>query len=295
MKRAVLLGALRLFSCLPLPVAHGLGAVLGWLAWLLPTEARRVSRINIDLCFPELSPEQRRRLVRRSLAEAGKTFTELGPAWHWRPERLETCIRERRDEAVFYDGVRAGQGVIALIPHLGCWEICNLYYTRRVPLTILYRPPRMRELDEPIQRWRARAGTRLATTSRSGVKALLRALADGEVVGILPDQDPGRGAGAFAPFFGHDAYTMTLVSRLAQRSGARVCAVYGERLPRGRGYRLRWHAVDEDIHAADVETSVAALNRAVERCVRERPDQYQWSYKRFKTVPEGGRSPYRRS
>lgn len=290
----VLRGALRVFALLPLPVAHGLGAALGFLAWLLPNDARRVTRINLARCFPELSRTQRRRLERRSLREAGKTFTELGPMWYWPPERLERTVRERINEALFYDGVRAGQGVIALIPHLGCWEICNTYYTRRVPLTILYRPPRMQALDEPIREWRARAGTRLASTTRTGVKALFRALGAGEVVGILPDQDPGRGAGAFAPFFGHDAYTMTLVSRLAQKSGARVVTVYAQRLPWGRGYRIRYDAVDDEIHSTDLAQSAAALNRAVERCVRRCPEQYQWSYKRFKTAPEGERSPYRR-
>lgn len=294
MKTALLFAALRGFACLPLPLVHGLGALLGWLAWALPTEARRVTRINLERCLPELSAEARRGLARRSLQEAGKTFAELGPMWRWRPERLEPLVREVDNEGVIADALQSGRGVIALIPHLGCWEICNLYYARRVPLTVLYRPPRMRQLDAPVQRWRARAGARLAATSRSGVKTLLRALAAGEVVGILPDQDPGRGAGVFAPFFGHPAHTMTLVSRLVQRSGAQVVTVYGQRLPRGRGYRIRLHAVDDAVRSPDMATSVAALNRAIERCVRECPEQYQWSYKRFKTTPGGVRSPYRR-
>lgn len=294
MKSALLLGALRGFGYLPLPIVHGIGALLGWLAWLLPTDARRVSLINLGLCFPDLTERERRRLGRRSLQEAGKTFTELGPMWQWRPERAEKSVRGITNEALFLEGVASRDGVITLIPHLGCWEICNLYYARRVPLTVLYRPPRLRDLDAPIQRWRARAGARLATTSRSGVKTLLRSLSDGEVVGILPDQDPGRGAGVFAPFFGRDAYTMTLVSRLAQRSGARVFTVYGERLSWGRGYRLHWQPVDDEIRSPDLATSVAALNRAIEQCVRACPAQYQWSYKRFKTAPEGSQSPYRK-
>lgn len=294
MKARLVLGAVRACARLPLPLAHALGAGLGWLLWLLPNSARRVTRINLSLCFPDQGRAQQRRLARRSLQEAGKTFTELGAMWYWDPERVEGLVRERVDEQPFLDAVASGTGVITLIPHLGCWEICNLYYARRVPLTVLYRPPRMAELDVPIQQWRARAGARLASTSRSGVKTLLRALADGEVVGILPDQDPGRGAGTFAPFFGHDAYTMTLVARLAQRSGAQVFTVFGERLGHGRGYRIRWQRVEADIASADLQTSVNALNRAVERRVRECPSQYQWSYKRFKTAPDGQISPYAR-
>lgn len=294
MKARLVLGAIRACAWLPLPLAHALGAALGWLLWLLPNSAARVSRTNLALCYPEWSRRQRNRLARRSLQEAGKTFTELGAMWYWPPDKLENLVRERVDEQPFLDAVASGSGVITLIPHLGCWEICNFYYARRVPLTVLFRPPRMAALDEPIQRWRARAGARLASTSRSGVKSLLRALAAGEVVGILPDQDPGRGAGEFAPFFGHPAYTMSLVARLAQRSGAQVFTVYGERLAWGRGYRIRWQRVEADIASPDLLTSVASLNRAVERRVRECPSQYQWSYKRFKTVPGGGPSPYAR-
>lgn len=294
MKARLVLGAVRLCSWLPLPLAHALGSLLGWLLWVLPNNARRVTETNLALCYPEMAPPQRRRLARRSLQEAGKTFTELGAMWYWPPDQVESLIRETVDEQPFLEAVASGSGVITLIPHLGCWEICNLYYARRVPLTVLFRPPRMTELDGPIQRWRARAGARLASTSRSGVKSLLRALAQGEVVGILPDQDPGQGAGDFAPFFGREAYTMTLVARLAQRSGAQVFTVYGERLPRGGGYRIRWQRVEPEIASDDLRTSVSALNRAVERRVRECPSQYQWSYKRFKTTPEGGLSPYRK-
>ncbi len=294
MKAALVLGFVRFCGWLPLPLNHALGALLGWIAWIVPNQARRVTLINLDLCFPELTAASRRRLAQLSLREAGKTLTELGPMWHWRPERLESLVRETIDDDLLFDGVRRGNGVIALIPHLGCWEICNLYYARRVALTILYRPPRMQQLDLPIQRWRARVGARPASTSRSGVKSLFRALAQGEVVGILPDQDPGAGGGVFAPFFGRSTRTMSLVSRLAQRSGARVVTVYGERLRGGRGYRLRYRLVDDDIYDSDLQTSVTALNRAVEYCVRELPEQYQWSYKRFKAAAPGDQSPYQR-
>lgn len=292
MSAGLLRAALRLFAFLPLPLAHALGATVGWLGWLSRGRLRRVTEANLALCFPERTPAERRRLGRRSLMEAGKTLTEMGAMWLWPPERAEALVREVDGDATARALHAGGRGVIALIPHLGCWEICNLYFGRRYPLTALYRPPRMAALRDTIHRARERVGARLVPTTASGVKALHAALAAGEVIGVLPDQDPGRGAGVFAPFFGIPTNTMTLVARLAQRSGAPVVIVYGERLPRGRGYRIHLEAVDEAIHDPDPVVSATVMNAAIERLVRRCPEQYQWSYKRFKTRPAGQSSPY---
>jgi Kdo2-lipid IVA lauroyltransferase/acyltransferase len=127
----------------------------------------------------------------------------------------------------------------------------------------------------------------LVATDTRGVRRLLQALRDGRAVGILPDQDPGDEGGRFAPFFGHPANTMLLLSRLAMRSGAPVFLLYAERLPRGRGYRLHFQRLSEAIGREPLDDSLAALNGAVEQAIRRRPEQYLWSYRRFKRQPPG--------
>ena len=283
---------LRLFALLPLRVAHALGAGLGWLAWVLPTGLRDTTLTNLRLCFPDMPEPERRRLARASLRETGKTFTEMGAMWFWSPAQVYGLVRETVNEDMAVDLYRQGRGLIVLIPHLGSWEMCNLHYAQDFPLTALYRPPRMAGLQRMIQQSRERVGARLVPTTAGGVKGLYAALGRHEVVGILPDQDPGRGGGVFAPFFGIPASTMTLVPRLAQRTGAPVVLIYGERLPKGRGYRTHFHPVGDAIRDADPAVAAAALNRGVETCVRECPSQYQWSYRRFKTRPEGEESLY---
>ncbi len=278
---------LRLFALMPLRLAHALGAGLGWLAWTLPTGVRQTTLTNLRLCFPDMDEHERRRLARASLKEAGKTFTEMGAMWFWSPQRVYGLVKEKVNEDMAVGLYHENRGLIVLIPHLGSWEVCNLHYAQDYPLTALYRPPRMAGLQRMIQHSRERVGGRLVPTTPSGVKALYSALGRHEVVGILPDQDPGRGGGTFAPFFGVTTNTMTLVSRLAQRTGAPVVLVYAERLPKGRGYRLHFHPLDASIHDPDPAISAAALNRGVEACVKECPNQYQWGYKRFKTRPPG--------
>jgi KDO2-lipid IV(A) lauroyltransferase len=196
-------------------------------------------------------------------------------------------VREVRGWEQVEAAQAAGRGVIFLSPHLGAWELGSLYMARHYPVTALYRPLRVPGLDALVRAARERTGATLMPTDASGVRSLYRALERGETVGILPDQEPGSGGGIFAPFFGHPANTMVLVSRLASRSGAVVLFCVPERLPRGRGFRLNFTPAPAAVSAADLNRSVAAMNAGVEAWVRRLPAQYLWSYKRFKSRPEG--------
>jgi len=142
----------------------------------------------------------------------------------------------------------------------------------------------LQELNALILQARERAGGQYVPTNRQGVKSLFQALQQQRVVGILPDQVPTE-AGIFAPFFGKPAYTMILVSRLAQRKNVPVIFTYAERLPKGTGFHLHFLPAPPDISATQLETAVRALNQGIEYCVQQCPTQYQWSYKRFKKQP----------
>lgn len=285
---------LRALAHLPLPVTHALGAALGAALHAAGGRERRVTETNLALCLPALSDRERRELARRSLKETGKALLEAGTLMVSPPARVERLTRAVKGERLLHDAYESGRGVILLAPHMGAWESVNVYLSSRYPLTNLYRPPRLAEAEAFLRQARQRAGARLVPTTASGVKALYQALAAGELVGILPDQDPGKGAGVFAPFFGVPAYTMSLAPRLAHRTGARVLVVYAERLPRGRGFRLQFAHPPAELGVADPVAAATALNAAVEECVRQLPNQYQWSYKRFKTRPPGEPPLYHR-
>lgn len=277
---------LRLVAWLPLPVIHTLGAGVGWVLWLSSNSLRRIAATNIALCFPELSHGQRNRLVRRNLVETGKGMLELGPLWLWNGQRVLSLIREVEGEQALSDALGQGKGAILITPHLGVWEIAGLYYSAHYPLTTLYRPSRL-ELDDLIRTARGRLGAHLVATDNRGVRVLFRALQKNQVLGILPDQDPGREAGVFVPFFGRSANTMSLVSRLAIKTGAAVFITYAERLPWGRGYGIFLEPLPAAVGQGPLEVSAGAMNAAIEKAVRRLPEQYLWSYKRFKTRPSG--------
>ncbi len=280
----MLLFILRLLARLPLGWLHRSGAMLGWLVyWASPTYAARL-RDNLYASGVCGSDAQCRALLREAIAETGKGVTELIAIWFGAGERVAQLVVECERWNIVEAARARGNGIIFLTPHLGCFEISALYGAQRLPLTVLYRPPKKSWL-EPLmiagrQRWQAV----VAPANLKGVRMLYKALAHGEAVGLLPDQAPGVGEGVWADFFGRPAYTMTLVRRLQQMSGAAVIMAFAERLPEGQGYRLHFEELPTD------RLDEAALNRAIEEQVRRCPAQYLWSYNRFK-IPAGAPPP----
>jgi len=173
-----------------------------------------------------------------------------------------------------------------LTPHVGCFEVIGLYIAARLPMTCMYRPPRWKFLDTLMHEGRERGQMRLAATDLGGVRQLLKALKRGETIGVLPDQVPGNGEGEWATFFDRPAYTMTLIGRLMESSGAAVVMCHSERLPQGEGYALYFSSL-----SFDAASSIPGqMNAALERVIRDHPEQYLWSYNRYK-VPRGALPP----
>lgn len=286
------MAVLRLIALLPLRAIHYLGYLIGRLFVIIPNREREVAGINIRLCMPDLTEVEAITLRDRSLEQAGRTILEMAAIWLWPVERVLGLVHSVA--GLEHLQREPGRGLIVLAPHLGCWEIAGLFLARLGPTTALYRPPKKQVFETLIKQARERSGSELVATDANGIKQLYRRLQQGAITGILPDQEPDHRKGAvFAPFFGVPALTMLLVNRLAQKTGAKVVYCFAERLPRGRGYKIHYLPASEGIDDADPQTAAAALNEGVEQCVRHLPDQYQWSYKRFKSQPAGP-APYDR-
>lgn len=290
----LILGLLRFFSWWSLSANHRLGAALGRLLWKLPSQPKRIAKINIKLAFPYLSETQQQQLLKKSLIELGKTTTELGAIWFWPPAKTLQKIQGVSGESYIKDAFAQGQGVMVLSPHIGCWEVVGLYLAQNYPMTILYRPPNIPYLETFMTQVRQRAGATLVPTDLSGVKRLRQALRKNELIGILPDQDPGASGGVYAPFFNHPARTMILVSKLAAKSNCKVLTIVAERLADGHGYHLHITPAETEVASTDESTAATALNRSVEKCAKKFPSQYQWNYKRYKHPPKGTEDVYKR-
>lgn len=288
----VITGLIHVLALLPLPLLHAIGKLLGLLFFLLPNRHRAISARNLQLCFPQLSPWSRLQLLRRTLEESGKTIMEVPLLWCASQRRIMGLIKGRSGEALVHQAMAAGKGMITVSPHIGAWELVGLELSPRYDMTIMYRPPRYPSIDPVMRNGRERFGAHLAPADASGIKVLMQSLRQGKMIGILPDQDPRDSGGVFAPFFGIAANTMTLLPRLAQKSGAAVIYCFAERLSWGRGFRLHFIPAPE-VASSDMQVAATAVNAAVEKCVRLAPAQYQWSYKRFRTRPAGEASLYK--
>lgn len=287
--------SLGLTRWLPLSAGQRLGAWIAALAVRIPGRARDAVLTNLGLCFPHLKDAERQRLAKESLAQGIAAMLELGPLWNWRRERVLSLVREVDGLEKLDAAVSSGRGLVLLGPHLGAWELAGLFVSARVPMTSLYRPPRVRALERCFKRARERFGARLVPADAGGVRTLFRTLQRGEAVAVLPDQDPGQDGGIFAPFFGVLTKTSTLTARLLAGTHAAAILCWAERLERGRGYRLHFLELDPGLlRCGDIERATCALNLELERLIRHFPRQYLWSYRRFRHRPPGHRNPYRK-
>ena len=270
----------RLLSHLPLFVLHNLGAALGWLTWLASPTYRRHMRENLELAGL-------REVRNAAIVESGKAVAELPKIW-LRPQEELLAMVSRVSGWEHVEAARqAGRGVIVLTPHIGCFEIAGHFIASRMPITTLYRRPRQAWLAPLMEEGRGRA-FKLAPADTGGVRRLIRALRQGEAIGVLPDQVPGNGEGVWAPCFGRPAFTMTLAARLAE-TGATIVFLVAERLHYGAGFHLRFQPLAAPL-TGDLPARVAQLNREIETVIRLCPEQYLWGYNRYKR-PKGAPEP----
>ncbi|MFT4173450.1 MAG: lysophospholipid acyltransferase family protein [Rhodocyclaceae bacterium] len=270
----------------PLPALHAAGALAGLLTYWSSGRYRRRIAENMAQALGRPATRRERWTVAR---ETGKQILEMPFVW-LRP--MDDVIAK----VVQVDGlerlrahVEAGRPVLALTPHLGCFEITSLYVGITQPVTIMYRPPKQRVLEPFLRQGRQRGLVDMVPADLSGVRRFIKELRACHMVGLLPDQAPGVGEGIWSPFFGRPAYTMTLAARLSEVGKTQVLFFWGERLPRGRGWRLRVIEPTEPIEGS-LEERVHAINRELERVIMKSPSQYLWGYNRYK-VPAGAPRP----
>jgi Kdo2-lipid IVA lauroyltransferase/acyltransferase len=275
----------RMLAHVPLPLLHAVGGLLGWLVWWLAPDYRRRFRQNAESAG--ITPTQ----YRPAIAAAGAMAAELPLLWaRPRGQSLLPYIRRWEGVADFEAALAARKGVILVSPHVGSWEALGQAVGERFvdaygPITALFRPARKKFMAELIAGSRDRPGLQTLPTSIAGVRGLIRTLRSGGYTGILPDQVPPLGQGVWAPFLGRPAYTMTLLPRLAQQTGARVFLGLCERLPRGAGYAISLEPFDGTAlndPRASPEEAATAMNEGIERLIRRLPGQYVWDYARYK-------------
>jgi len=283
------LALMLVMSWMPSRVLWVLGSGLGSFVSWFPTSNRRFAERNIELCFPEMGPRDRDHLVKQHFRLTGFALLSLSVAWFAPRWRLKRFITER-DTHHINDAFARGKNVILLAPHFIGLDTGGLRLSMEMKYVSMYRKARDPLLEYLFQR-RGRFGA-VVVERMASLRPIIRHIREGRPFYYLPDQDMGERASVFVPFFGIPAATVTTLSRIAETTNAVVIPCLTRILPHGRGYEVRLHPPFENFPTDDPVADARYMNEQIEQWVREMPDQYMWSYRRFKTRPNNEPSLY---
>lgn len=284
-------GTLRLLVLLPFSGRVVVGNALGAVFHGLMGRRKHVAEVNLELCFPDLSEDERERLLKAHFAALGVAVLEMGAAW-WASDRRLEGLAEIEGLEYLHAALEQGKGAILLSAHFVFLEIGLRLFSRVMPCYMIYRPNRNPLLDRIIQRGRTRHPGEML--SRDDARGLLRALKRNNPVWYPPDMDHGRRNSVFADFFGQPAATVKATARYAKMSGAPVIPFYFFRKSGFGGYRIVLLPPLEDFPSGDEQKDARRVNAVLEAEIRKHPEQYLWAHRRFKTRPDPNEDVYRR-
>ncbi len=281
--------ALWLLHFLPLGLLAPLGQVLGMLAYVFVPKRRRIARANLRLCFPELNTSAREQLLRRHFRAFGRAILESGIAWWGTPERLRRAVRLTGTQHA--DAID-GKPVIAFVPHFVGIELEGMRISLDFRGAAVYVRQKDAFVDAFLKRRRERFPGSRMILRQEGVRAIVTALREGLALQLSPDMDLGARDSIFVPFFGVPAATVPALSRIARLAGARVVPLVVRQLQGARGYEARFYPAWEGFPSGDVRADTRRMNAFLEERIREMPEQYLWTHRRFKTRPKGEAGVY---
>lgn len=275
---------LKNFSRLPLRLIQVTARSVGWLLYVSNSSARRVTEINLKSAYPELSESERDQLTKRSLKSQCMTYAESVKIWGSAPEFALEQIKAVHGEDIFLDALQNPNGTLAVVPHFGTWELMNAWVNLHTAPVIMYKPSKNPDVDRFMLEARQRLNATLVPTDETGVRALFKHLKQGGFAAILPDHVPKESGGIYSPFFGQNALSSTLLSKLAAKTQCSVIGLSCLRREDLSGFELYVQTLSAEINAKDLQLSVDTLNKEMEHMINAAPEQYLWGYKRFRKV-----------
>ena len=283
MRKILLKIGLNTIAVLPLAVVQVLGTLLGLLAYVGSKQYRSLFRPQYEaVVIARKLPFK----LWEAVCASGMLFSDS--LWIWRNPEKALRLVEVQNWDLVETAIQEGHGLVMLTPHLGGFEIIPRVLAQHFPATILYRPSRQEWLNEVVEEGRAYPNMHFVPTNLNGVRQMTRALTRGEAIGILPDQVPSGGEGVWVPFFGRPAYTTPLPARLANRNKTPVVMFTAKRKALGQGWLMQ--ATRLHPPSGDPALAAAELNVAIENAVLVAPEQFIWSYNRYKH-PAGAELP----
>lgn len=276
---------LKVLATLPLPLLQFLARCIAAIFYLFPNQGMRwIVRVNLWLAYPQLKLDQRFALEKANIYSQCMTTVESIKCWGMQSDYSLKQIRQVHGAEVLIQALERKNGVIAVVPHFGTWEIMNAWLNQYTAPVIMYKPSKNAGVDRYMLEARQRLHATLVPTNENGVRAIFKSLKKGGFTAILPDQVPEHASGIYSKFFGHEVLTSTLVSRLAQKTKCTVIGLSCIRNKDRNDFDVICEELSDDIKNPDLQISVDTLNAEMERMISRAPEQYVWAYKRFKRM-----------
>lgn len=282
-----------LFKYVPLSLLQGLAHIVAWIIMRMSDASLvRTIGINITLTDLDLSELQKQKLTKAIVVNQCLSSVESIKSWAMPPKWSMEQIRDIYNKDILLQGLADPNGMLAIIPHLGTWEMMNAWLNQFGSPTIMYKPVKGKLINEFVLQGRQRLNATLVPTDGSGVKAIFKTLKQGGFSMVLPDHVPEPSGGVIVPFFGVETLTSTLASKLASKTNCALVGVSCIRRSDGQGFDIHCYEFDDQaLYSRDSAVSTYALNQAMERMIRPHCSHYMWGYRRFKHLPILG-NPY---
>jgi KDO2-lipid IV(A) lauroyltransferase len=283
------IAAMRLGAWLPWRLKLAVGKAIGLLAWRFARRRRHITETNLRLAFPELDAQRRARLVRRTFVANGIGILETATGWCRDPEHLRHRVTFKGEEHM-HRALAQDKGALIIGIHFSTLDLGGALHSLFFPADVVYRP----HDNALFERFMTRARRHIfgAAIDRRDLRGVVRRIKSGHAVWYSPDQDFGREASVFAPFFGVEAATIKLTAKIARMTGAPVMPLIFHRNPDDRTYTLEYLPALTDFPSGDEVADATRINTVIETAIRRRPEQYLWLHRRFKTRPSGEPSVY---
>lgn len=283
---------LKFLALLPLSVLHAIAAWIGWMLYYFPSSIRRITEINIQLAYPELSHLEQQILIKNSIKCQCFSFLECIKFWGMSTNYNLARIHRVHHNHLLKNAISDDKGVIVVVPHLGNWELLNDWLCTQSQPMIMYKPNKNKAINRYILEARQKTNAILVPADETGVRAVFKHLKQGGLTVILPDHMPKPSGGIYADFFQQNVMSGTIVPKLAQKTQSHVIGLTCLRNNNLHHFDIRCDVVSNEIMSQDLEKSVICLNRHMEHTIALAPEQYIWSYKRFRNC-YGNHNPYR--
>lgn len=292
LKGLIAVALLRIIYWLPNTFTHAAGRLVGRLTFKFSARKRHIILTNLSIAFPEMSLQEKLELGKQSATQSGLLVSEFPDAWLGSQQKIEQQIVDIKNAELVAQIRENNQPLVVIAPHIGNWEFLVQWVQLKYSMIGLYSPSKIPQVDRLIYDARKKFGCKPFSTDAKGIMQLLRGLKQGGFMMMLPDQVPRENAGIYSPFFGKQAYTMTLLHKLVIKSKAKVLFADCIRRKDKTGFDIEFEKANFDVSEPQVSVFNLGMNQQIESIIRRNPAQYVWDYKRFRRQQDGS-DPYK--